>query len=120
MLIIFQLLFILFPLFAIISVIKRKREGLLGPRGTIFWVLFWLAAAVFVWWPDSTTIVANKFGIGRGADLVFYVSLVVIFYILFKLNVKLESVGRDVTKVVRNKALDGQERDSSTRSARSE
>lgn len=116
MLFLFQLLFILFSLFAIISVIKRKREGLLGPKGMIFWTVFWLVAAAFVLWPDSTTILANKFGIGRGADLVFYVSLVVIFYLLFKLNVKLEAVGRDVTKVVRKESLDAQERDSSLRS----
>jgi len=109
MLILFQILFILFSLFAIISVIKRKREGLLGPKGMIFWTVFWLVAIVFVWWPDSTTILANKFGIGRGADLVFYVSLVVIFYLLFKLNVKLESVGRDITKVVRREALNKSE-----------
>jgi hypothetical protein len=109
MLIFFQLLFILFSLFAIISVMKRKHEGLLGPKGMIFWTVFWLVAVVFVLWHDSTTVLANKFGIGRGADLVFYVSLVVIFYLLFKLNVKLEAVGRDITKVVRKNALDDKE-----------
>ena len=108
MLILFQLLFILFSLFAIISVIKRKREGLLGPKGMIFWIGFWLLAVILVLWPNSTRVVANYLGIGRGADLVFYVSLVVIFYLLFKLNVKLESLGRDVTKVVRAKSLENE------------
>src|SRR3990167_2812963 len=108
MLILFQLLFILFSLFAIISVIKRKREGLLGPKGMIFWIGFWLLAVILVLWPNSTGVVANYLGIGRGADLVFYVSLVVIFYLLFKLNVKLESLGRDVTKVVRAKSLENE------------
>ncbi|MBI4993270.1 MAG: DUF2304 domain-containing protein [Candidatus Magasanikbacteria bacterium] len=105
MLILFQLLFISFSLFAIVSVIKRKREGLLGPKGMVFWTVFWLVAAAFVLWPNSTTVLANKFGIGRGADLVFYVSLVVFFYLLFKLNVKLEAVGRDITKIVRKESL---------------
>ena len=108
MLILFQLLFILFSLFAIISVIKRKREGLLGPKGMIFWIGFWLLAVILVLWPNSTGVVANYLGIGRGADLVFYVSLVVIFYLVFKLNVKLESLGRDVTKVVRAKSLENE------------
>ncbi|OGH72364.1 MAG: hypothetical protein A2921_04530 [Candidatus Magasanikbacteria bacterium RIFCSPLOWO2_01_FULL_43_20b] len=88
--------------------IKRKREGLLGPKGMIFWIGFWLLAVILVLWPNSTGVVANYLGIGRGADLVFYVSLVVIFYLLFKLNVKLESLGRDVTKVVRAKSLENE------------
>lgn len=111
MLFLFQLLFILFSLFAITSVAKRKREGLLGPKGAFFWIGFWLLAMVLVLWPNSTVVVANYLGIGRGADFVFYVSLVVVFYILFKLNVKLESIGRDVTKIVRKKAIEGKEID---------
>lgn len=84
---------------------------MLGPKGAIFWVGFWLLAMALVLWPNSTGVVARYLGIGRGADFVFYVSLVVIFYILFKLNVKLESIGRDVTKVVRKKAIEEKEID---------
>ena len=105
MIILFQLLFSVFALFAIISVLGKKRSGFLSLGGAIFWILFWFLAVVFVWWPDSTTILANKFGIGRGADLVLYVALAVIFFILFKISIKLESLNRDLTKVTRDKAL---------------
>lgn len=105
MLIIFQILFLLFVLFAIVSVIKKKKEGLLGPKGLIFWLVFWFLAIFVVLWPDSTFVLSNYFGISRGADLVVYVSLALIFFILFRLHIKLESVGRDITKVVRDKAL---------------
>jgi hypothetical protein len=105
MLILFQLLFSLFALFAIISVWSKKRVGLLSVGGTVFWIIFWLLAVVFVWWPDSTVKLANFLGIGRGSDLVLYVSLVVIFYLLFRLGVRLESINRDITKIVRDKTL---------------
>lgn len=105
MLIFFQILFSLFALFAIISVYSKKRSGLLSIGATIFWTLFWLIAVVFVWLPNALTVVANTFGIGRGTDLVLYVSLVIIFYILFRLNVKLELMNRDITKVIRDKTL---------------
>lgn len=105
MLILFQILFSLFALFATASVLGKKRSGLLSLGGAIFWILFWLLAVVFVWWPDSTTILANKFGIGRGADLVLYVSLATIFYLLFRLGVRLELINRDLTKVTRDKTL---------------
>jgi len=106
MLIIFQILFSLFALFALGSVIKKKREGLLGPKGLIFWLGFWVLATVLVFYPNSTTTIAHYLGIGRGADLLMYVSLVVIFYVLFRLHVKLESIGRSLTKVVRKEAIE--------------
>ncbi len=106
MLFIFQALFVLFVLFAISSVVRKKKDGLLGPKGAIFWVLFWVLAAILVLLPDSTVVLANYLGIGRGADLVLYVSLAVIFYILFRLHVKIESISRDLTKVVRKDSLD--------------
>ncbi len=106
MLILFQILFTLFTLYALSSVVARKRSGELGPRGLVFWVSFWVVATVFVWYPEATNRVAQAFGIGRGADFVLYISLVVIFFVLFRLHVKIESMSRDVTKVVRDKALD--------------
>ncbi len=105
MIVFFQIIFSLFALMAVGSVWKKSHEGLLGAKGTVFWILFWVLAATAVWWPKSTTILANTFGIGRGADLILYISLAVIFYILFKLNVKIEGLSRGVTKLVREKAL---------------
>ncbi|MFA4830813.1 MAG: DUF2304 family protein [Patescibacteria group bacterium] len=105
MLIIFQILFSFFGLFAIISVFQKKKENKLGPKATIFWILFWLASIVIVLWPESASKIASYLGIGRGADMIIYISVAVIFYLLFKLNVKLDSLNRDVTKVIRNKAL---------------
>lgn len=116
MLLIFQILFSIFVLFAVANVVKRKQEELLGPKGMFFWIMFWLIASVAVWWPNSTTLLANTFGIGRGTDFILYIAVAVLFYLVFKLHIKLESVGRDVTKVVRGKALADQERDSSLRS----
>lgn len=104
--VIFQILFSFFSLAVISGVWKKGREGLLGPKGLLFWIFFWSIALVAVWWPNSTMILASFLGIGRGADLVLYISLAVIFYLLFKLNVKIEGLGRGLTKVVRGKALE--------------
>lgn len=105
MIIIFQLIFTLVVLYAVYNVLAKKREGLLGVKGMLFWLGFWLLAGVAVWLPNSTTALANLLGIGRGADLVLYVSLIIIFYVLFKLNVKIEGLNRGVTKIVRDKAI---------------
>lgn len=106
MIFLFQSLFLIFVFFAFWNVVKRKRDGALGPKGMWFWLVFWLFAGIAVLYPNSTQVIAGYLGIGRGADLVLYVSLAVIFYLLFKLHVKIEVVGRDITKVVRREALE--------------
>lgn len=106
MIILFQILFVAFSLFAIFSIYKKKSQHRLGIKGLVFWVFFWIVADIAVLWPNSTTIIANKFGIGRGTDFVFYISIAIIFFLLFKLHIKIESVSRDVTEVVRKNALE--------------
>jgi len=105
MIILFQSLFVLFSLYSIFFVIKKKRDELLGPRGMFFWILFWIGVITVVVWPDGTAKIAHVFGIGRGADLVMYVALATLFFIVFRLHIKIEAMNRDVTKVVREKAL---------------
>ncbi len=104
--IVFQIIFSIFALGAISGVLKKYRSGELGVLGTSFWVIFWVGALLAVLWPHGTTIVANLFGIGRGADFIFYVSIILIFFVLFRLHVKIENVNRDITKIVRQMAID--------------
>ncbi|MBD3311274.1 MAG: DUF2304 family protein [Candidatus Magasanikbacteria bacterium] len=109
MLILFQILFILFAGFAVFNVISRKRSGLLGQRAVFFWIFFWILGVIVVIWPNSSSILAAYLGIGRGTDLVIYISLALLFFLVFKLNVKLDSLNRDLTKIVRKDALDNNE-----------
>ena len=102
---IIQTLLIIFFLFALIKVIGRFRTGDLTKAGLVWWSLFWVAAAVVVLLPNSTAYFAKLVGIGRGADLVVYLSLAAIFFILFKLMIKIESLNKDITKLTRKMTL---------------
>ncbi|HBB37606.1 MAG: hypothetical protein UV82_C0001G0059 [Candidatus Magasanikbacteria bacterium GW2011_GWD2_43_18] len=103
--IIFQFLFLLFSLFAIGAVIQRKKDSAMSSIGTAFWMVFWILADVVVFLPQSVTVFANHLGIGRGTDLVTYVSFALIFFVLFRLHVKLHEIERDITTIVRKDAL---------------
>lgn len=105
MLNIFQIIFILFSLGIFRIIFTKWKQGALTIRGLIFWLLFWIAADIVVLFPDFTLLLANYVGIGRGTDLVVYMSLAIMFYVIFRLHVKIESMGRDITKVVRDRAL---------------
>lgn len=103
--ILFQIILILFFIFAALKVAQRFRLGDLKITGLIFWLLFWLAAAVVVVWPDLTFYFSKLFGIARGADLVVYAGLALLFFLVFKITVRLERIEKNLTKVVRDKTL---------------
>jgi len=101
-----QIVISIFAFFALIKIIARFKKQELKNSELFIWVLFWLAVAALVWVPNSLTKLANIFGIGRGADLIFYASIVVLFYILFRIYLRLEKIERNITKIVKKNALD--------------
>ena len=60
---------------------------------------------VFVWFPDLTTIIANKVGVGRGSDLIFYVFIILTLFIIFGFYIRLDKINDSLTVIVRNEAL---------------
>lgn len=105
MILLFQILFTCFSVYAVLSIMKKKGDNILGPKGMWFWIVFWIAALVMVWWPESTSKLATIFGIGRGTDFIIYISIAVIFLVLFRLHVKIEIMSRDITAAVRKDAI---------------
>jgi len=101
----FQILFILFTLFALAGTIKKFKDGVLSGLALAFWFIVWVCAGVAVLWPELSQKVADTFGIGRGTDLVVYSVLAVMLYLLFRFHIKLAHIERDITQVVRNEAL---------------
>jgi small membrane protein len=69
------------------------------------WLLIWLAAVVIVAWPDVTALIANSVGVGRGSDLVIYLSVIFLFYSIFRLLLRIEKLEKNLTKVVRQEAI---------------
>lgn len=105
MLFFIQAALVIFFFFAIIKVVARFRTGDLSKKDAIVWVFFWIIASGIVLVPNSTARVAELFGIGRGADLVVYVALAGLFFIIFRLMVKIEMLNKDVTTLTRQVSL---------------
>lgn len=84
---------------------KRARERVIRRREALLWTVLWLGAALVVLWPDVTTRVAEFVGIGRGADLAVYGSVILLFILVFRLHVALDKLERNITKLVRKDSL---------------
>lgn len=64
-----------------------------------------LVLCVFTVAPESSTRVANVFGIGRGADLVFYLAHLTEAFFLLILYARYQNLSRDLEEMVRREAL---------------
>lgn len=102
-------------LIAIIAIIiwrlavKLKTQEI-AAKQFIGWLLIWLLAIVAVSFPDLTVWLANVVGVGRGSDLVIYLAVIAIFYVIFRLLLRIEKLEKNLTKLVRGEALKDYER----------
>ena len=63
------------------------------------------AGAVAVIFPDITQDAADLVGVGRGADLVMYIAIVAVMFILLHYYTKFVELQRQITQLVREIAI---------------
>ncbi|MDP2656401.1 MAG: DUF2304 family protein, partial [bacterium] len=86
------------------AVAKLRQKTFTTPVFTV-WVFLWFAMGIVVWYPNISDTVANILQVGRGTDAILYISLIVIFYLLFRISARMEKTHHDVTKLARAIAI---------------
>lgn len=109
---ILQIIVVAFALFAWSRAILRFKHGQINFAELGMWSLLWGGACAIVIWPQWAEPVANFLGIGRPIDVGIYASIVLLFYLIFKIYIKIEHVEREITQIVRNHAIDTPKRHS--------
>ena len=84
-LILIQVVVVVFALYAAVRTMARFRKGVISLVELLLWVGFWIAVGILVLIPEITQKLARILGVGRGADAIFYVSLVGLSYAFFRL-----------------------------------
>ena len=83
------------------------RRGRLSRGSAALWSLLWLAMGVSIAKPDLTIVLARALGIDRGADLVFYFGIVMMFIGFFAVMARLRTIEHNITRIARHIALEG-------------
>jgi hypothetical protein len=65
-----------------------------------------LTGMTFVVLPELTNKIAHKLGVGRGADLLFYLAIIAFGYALLLLYSKIRSLETKMAEIVRKYALE--------------
>jgi hypothetical protein len=100
-----QILLVALAVLALSRVALRFRRGGMPLVHFGLWFLFWSAVIVVAVRPGTTSALASVLGVGRGADVVIYLALVLLFYLVFRLFGRIEELERQITRVVRAAAL---------------
>jgi hypothetical protein len=102
---VFQIALVAFALFAIFKTWKQYKARKVSKYWLLTFSLFWVVVAVVAITPQTTDIIAAKVGVGRGADLLVYVGVVVLFYIVHRLMLKQQQLSDEMTELVRQTAI---------------
>ncbi|MFH1457038.1 MAG: DUF2304 family protein [Patescibacteria group bacterium] len=100
-----QFLIIAFALFVILMAILNFKKNKISLSGLMFWLILWLMVSIIVLLPQTTNFFAKILGVGRGTDVVIYLSIVLLFYLVFRMFIKLEKIETDITKIIREITL---------------
>ncbi|OGY92508.1 MAG: hypothetical protein A3H70_04675 [Candidatus Komeilibacteria bacterium RIFCSPLOWO2_02_FULL_48_11] len=105
---IITIIIVLFLLTRIGAKLKRKQISL---QEALLWGLIWFGVGVVVLYPKLTDRLAAAIGLqsAKGIDLVVYLAVGLVFYLVFRLFVRLEKMEQDITKIVRHVALKDKE-----------
>ncbi len=96
-----QIMAVVFVTFAASRAVLRAKDKKINMIELLFWLGIWGGLIFVVFFPSVISYIANLLGIGRGIDVIVYTSIGLLFYLIFRLYVKLEESEREITKVVR-------------------
>ena len=100
-----QLFLLVFIIFFLSRVYLRSREKVISTKASLFWLSVWVIALIGVILPATTSKIASLLGVGRGVDVILYLAISLLFYLVFRLYVVIEDVRREITALIREIAL---------------
>lgn len=102
----YQILVVFIAILAVLLVFDRYHKRKTSLQTFILWLILWILLAIFAISPDSSTFLAKLLGIGRGLDLILIFGIILAYYLLFRLYLKIEKIDQNITELVRKLAIE--------------
>ncbi len=101
-----QVIAIIFAIFLLVKVILRLKNKKLTLNEFLFWSTMWVLLILLSIFPQVSDRIANFFGFGRGLDFFIVSSILLMFYLIFRIISKLEDMDAKITKLARRMSLE--------------
>lgn len=102
---VFQIVLIACGLILLAGLVAASIRGRVSAREAIALGLLITIGILAAAWPEMTTTIARKLGIRRGADLISYLTTLVMLVGFVMVYIRLRKLRRDVTILVRELAI---------------
>ncbi|MEI7620014.1 MAG: DUF2304 domain-containing protein [Candidatus Falkowbacteria bacterium] len=101
-----QVFALLIIVFFLTRIIKQKQKNQITRNESIFWITFWLLAATAVIFLKTIDKVVAALGFSvSGINFLLYVAVMLLFYFVFKMRLKIVKMEKDITNITREVAL---------------
>ena len=105
-----QLILSIVVIFILLKTWHSYRRKQMSNSFFVLWIFLWTVALSAIFYPGLLSNVANLLNIGRGVDFALYVSIILLFYLVYKINLKIEKINQDLTKIVRKISIENEEK----------
>lgn len=100
-----QIIVTVFVVLVVFRLTKKYKDNILKTSELAGWLIIWIIVIVVFWLPQTTSYLARLLGIGRGVDLAVYSAVLMVFYLIFRVYLKLDKQQKEITKIIRHLAL---------------
>jgi len=98
---IIEIIIVLFALFAFSRAVLRLKDKAISIREFIFWTIVWISLITLTLLRKQLGFIGELSGLGDPFKIIVMISIVLLFYLMFRLYVKLDRTEQQITKCVR-------------------
>ncbi|MCK5320750.1 DUF2304 domain-containing protein [Candidatus Parcubacteria bacterium] len=101
-----QIIALLVIAFFLARIFRQRKNNQVSRTEFLFWLVFWFLAAMIIVFIKKIDILVAGLGFSAaGIDVILYLTVAALFYMIFRLRIKLEKIDREITKIVREIAI---------------
>ena len=97
-----QAIALIIIVFFLVKLFRRKKKERISAGEFVFWLIFWiLAGLAVVFIRQIDKLVADLGFSGSGIEVLLYLGVVILFYAIFRLRLKMEKMEKNITILTR-------------------
>ena len=101
-----QIIALLILIFFISKLIIQWKKKTISPNEFFFWLIFWsIAGLLIIFIKPIDKLVMDMGFSSSGINLIFYVAVLFLFYLIFKMRLRMVKMERDITELSRELSL---------------
>ncbi len=91
--------------FGILRALISFKDHKISAKWFVFWLVIWSGVGIIAFIPSIASQISEPLGVSRGIDLLVYGSILFIFYMIFRIYLRLEALEHNITRLVREIAI---------------